>query len=268
MTGTDRAAFGVVESARRIWAVGAVHAEAGRLAALHSLLERRFSAGDRLIYLGNYFGRGESVIETIDELLLFRRALAARFSLFEHDIVYLRGAHEEMWQKLMQLQMAPRPMEVLDWVLAQGLESTVRAYGGDADDARLRCEEGALALAQWATGMRRRMRAHPGHERLLTAVRRAAFTAERRVLFVHCGVDVRRPLTAQRDSFWWGAGDFAAIDAPYEGFGRIVRGYDPGRGGLAIGPVAATIDSGCGYGGYLSAVCFSPDGAVVDTLEA
>lgn len=268
MTRPDSAVFGILERARRVWAVGAVHAEVDRLASLHSQLERRFSVGDRLVYLGNYFGRGAAVVETIDELLLFRRALIARFALFANDVVYLRGSHEEMWQKLMQLQMARCPDEVLEWVLEQGIETTVRAYGGNVDEARARCREGALALAQWSLDLRARMRARPGHERLLSVVRRAAFTGEGGILFVHSGVDVRRPLSAQHDSFWWGAGNFAAIDSPYEGFGRIVRGYDPGHGGLAIGPVAATVDSGCGFGGRLSAVCFAADGTVVETLEA
>ncbi len=268
MTGGDGAVFGIVKSARRVWAVGAIHAAAARLASLHTGIEHRFSRGDRLVYLGNYFGSGGAVIETLNELLLFRRVLAARFGLFANDILFLRGRQEEMWQKLMQLQMAQDPAEVLEWVLAQGLDDTIRAYGGNADTARARCKEGPLALAHWSQEMRNGVRAHPGHERLLSVIRRAAFTEDRRILFVHCGIDVNRPLSAQQDSFWWGAGNFTAIDTPYEGFGRIVRGYDPGHGGLAIGPVAATIDSGCGFGGRLSAVCFAPDGSVIDTLDA
>lgn len=262
------AVWGILGAARRIWAVGAIHAEAGRLAALHSALEARFARGDRLVYLGNYLGRGAAAVETLDELLLFRRALVARFGLFPDDVVYLRGRQEEMWQKAMQLQMAQNPAEVLEWMLDQGLAGAVRAYGGDVDDARSRCHEGALALAQWSADMRARMRRHPGHERLMTAVRRAAFTAERRVLFVHSGVDPDRPLDAQHDAFWWGAGNFAAIDAPWEGFRRLVRGYDPDHGGLAIGPVAATVDSGCGFGGRLAAVCFAADGTPVETVDA
>lgn len=265
---TDRAAFAVVRGARRIWAVGAVNAEAERLAALHSALERRFRRGDRLVYLGNYIGRGDAVAATLDELLLFRRALLARFGLFAGDVVYLRGSHEEMWRKLLYLQTALRPADVLSWMLERGMESTLRAYGGSAQDARARCAEGPLALTHLSVELRKTMRAHPGHERLLASVRRAAYTGDRRILFVHAGVAVDKPLSAQQDSFWWGAGNFDDIAAPYEGFARIVRGFDPGGGGPAIGPVAATIDSGCGFGGPLSAVCFAPDGAAADIVEA
>lgn len=266
--GIDSAVFGVLKAARRVWAVGAVHAEAERLASLHGLLERRFEAGDRLVYLGNYFGRGSAVVETLDELLLFRRALVARFGLFADDVLYLRGSQEEMWQKLMQVQMAQDPLAVLEWMLSRGIDGAILAYGGDVERARARCREGALALAQWSLDMRARMRSHPGHEKLVTSVRRAVFTEDRQILFVHSGLDTGRPLAGQSDSLWWGTGDFAAISEPYEGFARIVRGYDPDHGGLAIGPVAATVDSGCGFGGRLSAVCFAPDGTVADRLDA
>ena len=268
MTGADSDVFGVLRSARRVWAVGAIHAEAERLAALHGKIEAHFRPGDRLVYLGNYAGHGADAIEAVDELLLFRRALCARFSLFAGDIVYLRGRQEEMWQKLMQLQIAQDPAAVLEWVLGQGLDSTIRAYGGRVDDVRMRCGEGALALAQWSSEMNSRLRGHPGHYRLMSSIRRAAFTEDKSLLFVHSGVDTSRPLAAQRDGFWWSGGNFAAIGAPWEGFRRIVRGYDPDRGGLAIGPVAATVDSGCGFGGRLTAVCFGADGAALDTVDA
>ncbi len=260
--------FGVLRHARRVWAVGAIHAQSDRLSTLHLTLASRFRRGDRLVYLGNYFGHGAAVTETLDELLLFRRALVAEFTLFAGDIVYLRGRQEEMWQKLLQLQTAQDPSSVFEWMLAQGLENTLRAYGGVVESARARCREGPLALAQWSQRIRQNVRSHPGHETLLTAIRRAAYTEPRHMLFVHAGLDTKSALTAQRDSFWWGGDDFDAITTPYEGFRRIVRGYDPAHGGGAIGTVTATIDSGCGFGGHLSAVCFDPDGEVVDHIDA
>jgi serine/threonine protein phosphatase 1 len=264
----DREKFGVVEGARRVWTVGAVHGELAHLSALHGVLEARFARGDRLVYLGNYLGRGADVIATIDELLLFRRALLARFTLFDKDIVFLRGAQEEMWQKLLQIQIAQDPAQVLEWVLAQGVDATLRAYGVHPDEARLRCREGPLALARWSLEVRQAIRGHPGHETLLAALRRAALTADGRLLFVHAGVDPTRPLAAQSDSFWWGSRGFSVIDRPHEGFRRIVRGYDPSHSGLAIGEVTATIDSGCGFGGPLTAACIDSAGEVVDLIEA
>ena len=69
--------FAVLHSARRVWAVAAIHGEAARLARLQAALEQRFAPGDRLVYLGNFLGRGPQIRETLDLLLDFRRRLLA-----------------------------------------------------------------------------------------------------------------------------------------------------------------------------------------------
>ncbi|MDP6351649.1 MAG: hypothetical protein QF926_05120 [Alphaproteobacteria bacterium] len=268
MTSGDDVRFAALVGARRIWAVAAIHGDVERLARLHDQLQRQFGRGDRLVYLGNYLGHDSRLRGVIDELLLFRRALLARFTLFKDDIVYLRGSQEEMWQKLLQLHIARDPAQVLEWMLAHGVGETLKAYGASADSLRLRCREGAQSLARWSGGLRESVRANAGHEELFGTLRRAAFDDGGNLLFVHAGIDVTRPLSAQTDSFWWGAGDFATITQPYEGFQRIVRGFDPSHGGVAIGPIAATIDGGCGFGGPLCAVCFAPTGAVEERIEA
>jgi serine/threonine protein phosphatase 1 len=110
--------FAVLRRARRVWAVAAIHGESGRLKALHRVLADAFEEGDRLVYLGNSLG-GADVVGTMDELLSFRRAIIARPRTFSSDLVYLRGSQEEMWQKLLQLQFAPNPREVFDWMMEQ-----------------------------------------------------------------------------------------------------------------------------------------------------
>ncbi len=268
MATTEPDKFSVMTGARRVWAVAAVHGERDRLAALHGAMEARFEPGDRLVYLGNYLGLGPDITGTLDELLLFRRALMARFTLFDGDIVHLRGAQEEMWQKLLQIQIAQDPAQVLEWMLAQGLDATLEAYGIIADAVRMRCREGPLALARWSVELRESVRAHPGHEALLASLRRAALTADHGLLFVHAGFDPQRPLSAQSDTLWWGGGDFDAIETTVEGFRRVVRGYDPAHAGPAENSIAMTIDTGCGHGGKLTAVCLDANGEVQDAAEA
>ena len=75
---SDDSAFAIIENARRIWAIGSIHGEADKLAALHERLFSRLAPGDRLIYLGNYLGYGPAIIETVDEILSFRRKFLAR----------------------------------------------------------------------------------------------------------------------------------------------------------------------------------------------
>src|SRR5919108_2871659 len=128
---SDRDKFAVLRKCRRVWAVAAIHGESARLEALHRAIEARFAPGDRLVYLGNYLGHGADVRATLDALLAFRRELIARPGMFACDVAFLRGGQEEMWQKLLQLQFASNPREVLEWMLAQGVEPTLRAYGAD-----------------------------------------------------------------------------------------------------------------------------------------
>jgi len=295
----DPQRFAYLGRPRAVWAIGAVHGDAGRLAALHDHVATRFRAGDRLVYLGNFLGRGAHVRETVEEMLAFRRGLLAQPGLLAEDVVFLRGQQEEMWQKLMQLQFAPNPAEVLAWMIDQGVGATLEAYGGSPREAMTAAREGAVQVTRWTNRLRKAVN-DAEHNRLLAALRRAALSdavdgpaaaplgggspgggtepgsasesdagaaPPLGLLFVSAGLDPSRPLAAQTDSFWWDSRGFDAIDGPYEGFGRIVRGFDPRNRGVAVGAAAATLDGGCGRGGSLVAGCFGPDGAVLDLVE-
>jgi serine/threonine protein phosphatase 1 len=261
----DRDRFARLRGATRIWAIASVHGEVARLAALHDKLWGHISPGDRLVYLGNLLGRGPEPAATVDEVLSFRRAVLGRGGGFACDVAVLRGAQEEMWQKLLQLQFASNPREVLDWMIAHGADTTIRAYGGDPRRGEQACREGALGLTRWTATLRNAMHARPGHTQFMAALRRAAVADH--VLFVHGGVDPSRPLDAQGDAFWWARERFIEAD-PLPGFRRVVRGYDPRHGGLVEAPHAVSLDAGCGLGGPLLAACFDAEGAVVARLES
>jgi len=260
--------FATIRCAVRVWAVAAIHGEADRLRRLHDLLNARFAHGDRLVYLGNALGHGAEIGATVDELLGFRRHLLCRPGMEPGDIVYLRGAQEEMWHKLLQLQFAPNPAEVLDWMLAHGVGATLTAYGGNAEECRARIREGALALTRWTSALRQAMQAQPGHDALMAELRRYAVTANGQMLFVHAGIDPSRPLSEQRDTLWWGGDDVAALEAPFGSFQLVVAGYDRNSRGAQIGPYGANLDAGCGSGGALVAACFTADGVLADQIEA
>jgi serine/threonine protein phosphatase 1 len=259
--------------ASRIWAVAAIHGDAARLAALHHELGARFEPGDRLVYLGNYLGHGPRIVATVDELLRFRREIIARPRMFTSDIAYLRGSQEEMWQKLLQLHFAVNPREILDWVLAQGAAATLRAYGCDPERGQIAMREGAVTIGRWTESLRQAMAAHPGHRELLSALRRAAHTDDNGLLFVNAGIDPSQPLAAQGDALWWGHAGWRKMTEPYQGFRRVVRGFDRSKASSAVdgveaSPYTLTVDGGCGRGGRLIAVCLSPEGDIIDRLDA
>ena len=260
--------FARLRAARRVWAIAVIHGGAQRLAQLHDAISERFQLGDRVVYLGNYLGRGSAVLATIDELLDFRRRVLGRPGGAACDVVFLRGTQEEMWQKLLQLQFAPNPGELLQWMVRAGMETTVRAYGGDLRQGFAACRDGARAITRWTGALRSAMNATPGHTALFAALRHAAFTEDRGLLFVHAAVDPSRPLSEQRDAFWWGREDILELKEPFAGFRRIVRGVDGDRRGVVEREFAVSVDGGAGHGGRLIAACFGPDGALVDIAEA
>jgi serine/threonine protein phosphatase 1 len=153
-------------------------------------------------------------------------------------------------------------------MLDHGVGSTLEAYGSDPRLALAAARNGPLALTRWTASLRAAIDARPGHRPLLTRLKRAAFTEDGGVLFVHAGVDPEKPLELQRDALWWGGGDVLALPAPYAGFRRVVRGFDRQHAGLRESRYALSLDAGSGFGGGLLAACVAPDGAVLDQIEA
>jgi serine/threonine protein phosphatase 1 len=259
--------FARLDGASRVWAVAAIHGEANRLRALHEQLLPRLLTGDRVVYLGNFLGRGPEITATIDELLIARAKILCVPGMEPRDIAYLRGAQEEMWDKMLQIQFAPNPREVLEWMYGQGVGATLEAYGGDPEIGRRYARDGAVALTQWTMGLRDGMRNHPGHTVLMGELKRAAIALDLGLVLVNAGVDRNLELSEQRDAFWWGGDNFAADDAPFLEFNLVVRGFDPAHRGKAIGNHLATVDGGCGWGGTLNAACIGANSDFVDWIE-
>lgn len=260
--------FVQLRGARRVWAIAAINGAAQRLARLHDAIGDRFQEGDRVVYLGNYIGFGDAVLATIDELLDFRCRVLGRQRGFACDVTYLRGAQEEMWQKLLQLQFAPNPSEVLQWIVRAGMEPTVRAYGGDLQRGFAAARDGPRTITRWTGALRSAMNDSPGHTTLFSALRHAAYTKEDGVLFIHAAIDRSRPLAAQGDTFWWGRDDILELSASFEGFRRIVRGVDREQRGFLEREFAVSLDGGSWRSGPLIAACFGPSGEVLELVEA
>ena len=263
----DKDVFATVPAGRRAWVIASVHGEAERVRALHSLLKDHIQTGDSLIYLGNLMGHGPQVFEAIQEILLFRRALLARPGADCADIIFLRGRQEEMWHRLLQIQFAVNPSQVLKWMLDHGVESTIKAYGSTAAEGIYAASKGAIALTEWTSRLRATMRAADGHNALMSALRRAAYTEGQTLLFVNAGIDVSRPLSQQFDSFWWGATPFDSVTASFNGFRRVVRGFDSRHRGVVEQEWTVSVDGGCGFGGPLFALCFDANGGPIETLQ-
>jgi len=254
----------------RFWVVGSIHGDAERLAKLHYELADHFQPGDRLIYLGGYMGYGPRVIDTINEILVFRRQIIAVPGVELTDVVYLRGAQEEMWQKLLQLQFAQGPTKVLTWMVEHGAGATIGAYGGSLDEGMEAAEQGVLALTRWTNNLRQAVREWDGHSPLMSALRHAAMTDDGALLFVHAGIDPLRPLDNQVDHFWWGSTVLETMTEPYGEFAAVVRGFCTNGPKIQTTGPLITLDGGCGRvnDGTLVALCLDGSGHLLDSIQA
>lgn len=256
--------------ARRIWAISAIHADVHRLMSVHDQLYEYLRPGDRVIYTGNMIGHGDMPIETLDEILAFRRGVLAMPGMMSDDFIYLRGGQEEMWEKLQQLQLAPNPKDVLNWMLDNGMAATLEGYGVHPRSGLFAACEGVMAITKWTSSVRAAMRRHSGHDVFQSHLRRAAYTSitlDNPLLFVHAGVNVNKALENQGDTLWWGGQTFNSIEQPYHPFRKIVRGFDPSHHGVHINSVVASIDGGCGFGGSLICAGFDHSGEVIGIIE-
>lgn len=260
--------FGCFSQTKRVWAVSCIHGESLKLKQIHRLLVGRWQHGDRLVYLGNYLGHGSDITGVMDELLKFRIDRLCLPGMTPADIVYLRGAQEEMWRKLLQIQLATEPSTVFDWMVDHGISNTLEAYGESEQNARMYFREGTLATTRWTGRLRDKIQSHPGHNDILISLRRAAYTKNGELLFVHAGIDPSRPITEQSDTFWWGSGYFDNITKAYSGFKRVIRGYERTHDGITETPFTASLDSGCGFEGPLTAACFTLDGEIDDLISS
>ena len=263
----DQGRFVTLRKASRIWAIGAVHGNAGDLCALHDQIANKLCAGDKLVYLGNYIGYGQEILPTLQEILRFRRWFLSIPPLTTlQDIVYLRGRQEEMWQKLRQLQFAPNPVEILDWVKSRGVAQTLEAFGLSVDEGIKNAEEGTLALTYWTTKLKDAGRSVAGHDQFFSSLKHAAFNEGGSILMVSSGLDVTKSLSRQVDSLWWSGKSFEFIDGPYGGFKCLVRGYDPLHQGYKSTDGMHSLDAGNPENGKPIAVCLSGDGQIEDLI--
>ncbi len=210
---------------KRIWAIGSIHSNYNSLKSINNHIEKNFTQGDKLVFLGNIIGLGDKAKETIDSILSLRVALMAKFFLKPNEIVFLRGAQEEMFLKLMQLQTAPNPEDIVSWMFDHGVGSTLESYGFIKDELKKISSQGTLSISKWTSRLNYELSKNTGHKEFFSNLKHAAFSSTKKILFVNRGVDISRPLSAQNDCFWWGYQYFSKIDKPYNSFVRIVRGY-------------------------------------------
>ena len=214
-----------LKKSKRIWAIGSIHSNLNSFSLIKKYILKHFDDEDKLVFLGNIIGLGEYSKETLSSVIDLRFNLMSKFKLKPQSIVFLRGAQEEMFSKLLQLQLAPNPREIIEWMFEHGVNKTIRSYGFSDDEVKNISTSGTINITKWTTNLNRAVQMNPGHKEYFLNLKHAAYSHTKKILFVNRGVDITRPLSAQNDCFWWGFQNFSKIQEPYKTYIRIVRGY-------------------------------------------
>ena len=218
--------FVELKKCNKIWAIGSVHSNLKSFISIKKFILKNFQINDKLIFLGNVIGLGDNSKETLNSVIDLRFNLMSKFKLKPESIVFLRGAQEEMFSKLLQLQLAPNPSEIVEWMFDHGVNQTVKSYGFSEDEVKNIASSGTINITKWTTNLNKVLYMNSGHTDYFLNLKHAAYSYTKKILFVNRGVDITRPLSAQNDCFWWGFQNFSTIRQPYKTFIKIVRGYE------------------------------------------
>tara|TARA_B100000963_G_scaffold172445_1_gene149961 strand:+ start:62 stop:874 length:813 start_codon:yes stop_codon:yes gene_type:complete len=218
--------FVELKKTNKIWAIGSIHSNLKSFTSIKEFLQNNFEENDKLIFLGNVIGLGNNSKETLSSVIDLRFNLMSKFKLKPETIVFLRGAQEEMFSKLLQLQLAPNPAEIIEWMFDHGVNETIKSYGFSQNELKNIASSGTINISKWTTNLHKALYSNPGHPQYFLNLKHAAYSYTKKILFVNRGVDITRPLSAQNDCFWWGFQNFSSIQKPYKTFSRIVRGYE------------------------------------------
>ena len=148
----------------RIWSIGSIHSSLESFQSIKKYIFSNFKNGDKLIFLGNLIGYNNQSKEIITDVLNLRFSLMAKFSLDHEDVVFLRGAQEEMFSKLLQLQIAPNPREIIDWIFSHGVDQTLVSYNFEADQFRNIATQGTIQIDKLTSKLIKKISETPGHK--------------------------------------------------------------------------------------------------------
>ena len=137
------------QNAKRIWAVGSVHSNYESFNSIKNYLLSSFDEGDKL---------------TISSIIDLRFKLMAKFQLQPDEIVFLRGAQEEMFLKLMLLQIAPNPQDIVKWMFSHGVDKTIQSYGFSKEETQSIASQGTLSISKWTSKLNAVVSNNAGHK--------------------------------------------------------------------------------------------------------
>ena len=92
-----------ISKSKKIWAIGSIHSRNTAFESIKKYLLEKFEKNDSIIFLGNIIGLEKESKKTLNSVLDLRNNLMSKFCLDPEKIIFLRGAQEEMFLKLITL---------------------------------------------------------------------------------------------------------------------------------------------------------------------
>lgn len=242
----ERAAPGRLPEGLRVYAVGDVHGCARPLAALHAAIAADWQARPAghcaVVHLGDYVDRGPDSAAVLDRLCGPGPVPGA-------ERILLRGNHEAMMLDALDAGPGSTAEELWLW---NGGDATLASYASqprrvpDADAVRAAGSRAAPAHPALP----------PRHRALLETLPLQWQAGD--YLFVHAGIDPRRPLAAQRpQDLMWIREPFLSWPRPFPAI--VVHGHTPCRA-PELRANRIGIDTGAVAGGPLTCLVLEAAG--------
>jgi serine/threonine protein phosphatase 1 len=204
------------------FAIGDIHGESRLLGVMLERLRPLAAPGDTLVFLGDYVNRGPDARGVIELVLAERERWPGK-------VVTLAGNHDA---RLAEALVRKRPGQWERYLEAFGVTPTLRSYG--AEDRSLVRFLACLPES---------------HRRFLVEELRPWYEDEHGI-YVHAGVPGgKHPRDCSADELLW-------VTCPAYAFGKpVVFGHAVQPDGTPLNrPDSIGVDTGCGFGGPLTAV--------------
>jgi hypothetical protein len=251
----------ILPKGKRVWVISSIEARCEQLKMLHKFISDYYRAGDMLVYSGNIFGGVKgNVVDTIDEILGFRKRIMASFETNPDEICYLKGAYEDMLFKFFSLNFASSPSVKYNNMMESGLKSTINDYGLNHEEGKFASERGSVSLLRFIESLKSSIRKHNGHYELLfsNSLVNYAHTENKSILCLSAGYDKNKDLKDQKEELAYGINLEFLNDRPFEGYKTTVRGkaFEIVDDGIFVDPHYMTINPV----DHIYAVLFDEDG--------
>ena len=80
-----------------------------------------------------------------------------------------------MFSKLLQLHLAPNPIEILDWLFSHGVDKTIISYNMDFMNLKT-ASRGTIQINKLTTKLNNELLLTPGYKIFFSSLKHAAYT--------------------------------------------------------------------------------------------